>query len=172
MSADESPRSNLVLYQDPDGRTRIQCRFEGETIWLTQALIAELFAVTVPTVNEHLKGIYEDAELPREATIRSFPIVRTEGERSVTREVEVYKASGKAKLHSYIISHRPHPGFGTDPYAIAVVKLEEGVQMMSNIVDCPQTPEALVLDMPLEVTFEVQEKDETIHIPLFKPAEG
>ena len=86
------------------------------------------------------------------------------------REVEVYKASGKAKLHSYIITHRPHPGFGSDPYAIAVVKLEEGPQMMSNIVDCPQTPEALVLDMPLEVTFEPQEKDEAIHIPLFMPA--
>ena len=44
--------------------------------------------------------------------------------------------------------------------------------MMSNIVDCSQTPEALVLDMPLEVTFEPQEKDKAIHIPLFKPAEG
>ena len=88
------------------------------------------------------------------------------------REVEIYKASGKARLHSYIINHRPHPGFGTDPYAIAVVKLEEGVQMMSNVVDCPQTPEALVLDMPLEVTFEPQEQDETIHIPLFKPAKA
>ncbi len=90
MSADESPRSSLVLYQDPDGRTRIQCRFEGETLWLSQALIAELFAVTVPTVNEHLKGIYEDAELPREATIRSFRIVRTEGTRQVSREIEHY----------------------------------------------------------------------------------
>ena len=88
------------------------------------------------------------------------------------RGVEVYKASGKARLHSYIINHRPHPGFGKEPYAIAVVELEEGVKMMSNIVDCPQTPEALVLDMPLEVTFEQQAKDENIFIPLFRPAEG
>ena len=88
------------------------------------------------------------------------------------REVEVYKASGKATLLSYVISHRGHPGFGKDPYAIAVVELEEGVKMMSNIVDCPQTPEALVLDMPLEVTFEQQARDENIFIPLFKPTEG
>ena len=88
------------------------------------------------------------------------------------REVEVYKASGKATLLSYVISHRGHPGFGKEPYAIAVVKLEEGPQMMSNVVGCPQTPEALLLDMPLEVTFEQQTKDESIFIPLFKPVEG
>lgn len=88
------------------------------------------------------------------------------------REVEVYKASGKATLLSYVISHRGHPGFGKEPYAIAVVTLEEGVKMMTNIVDCPQTPEAMVLDMPLEVTFEQQTRDENIFIPLFRPAEG
>ena len=85
-----------------------------------------------------------------------------------TREVEVYKASGKATLYSYIINHRPRPGFGPDPHAIAVVTLEEGPRLMTNIVDCPQTPEALQLDMPLEVTFEQQNDD--IFIPLFKPA--
>ena len=88
------------------------------------------------------------------------------------RDVEIYKASGRATLYSYVISHRPHPGFGTDPYAIAVVTLEEGPRMMTNVVECPQTPEALVLDMPLEVTFEQQARDEEIFIPLFKPAKG
>ena len=47
-----------------------------------------------------------------------------------------------AKLYSYVIHHRPVPGF-TTPYAIAVVELDEGPRMMTNIVDCPQTPEAL-----------------------------
>ena len=87
---DDEPRSGLVLFQTEDGKTRIQCRFEGETIWLTQALIAELFAVTVPTVNEHLKGIFEESELAREATIRSFRIVRSEGNRQVARDIEHY----------------------------------------------------------------------------------
>ena len=79
------------------------------------------------------------------------------------------KASGKAKLHSYVIHHRKVSGF-TPPYAIAVVELAEGPRMMTNIVDCPQTPEALVLDMDLEVTFAPM--DDTITLPLFRPAKG
>jgi hypothetical protein len=82
--------SSLILYQTEDGRTRVQCRFENETVWLTQALMAELFQVTVPTVNEHLKGIYAEGELPPEATIRKFRIVRSEGARRVSREIEHY----------------------------------------------------------------------------------
>ncbi len=82
--------SELILYQTEDGRTRIECRFEGADVWLTQALMAELFQVTVPTINEHLKGIYSEGELPVEATIRKFRIVRSEGTRRVTREIEHY----------------------------------------------------------------------------------
>jgi uncharacterized OB-fold protein len=58
---------------------------------------------------------------------------------------------------------------GKAPHAIAVVALEEGPRMMTNIVGCPQTPQALVLDMPLEVTFETFGE---IALPLFKPAEA
>lgn len=83
-----------------------------------------------------------------------------------TRDVEVFEASGRGTLLSYVIHHRPAPGF-TPPYAIAVVKLEEGPQMMTNIIDCPQTPEALVLDMPLEVAF--VPLDDAITLPLFRP---
>ncbi|MGX1198812.1 Zn-ribbon domain-containing OB-fold protein [Parvibaculum sp. MBR-TMA-1.3b-4.2] len=84
------------------------------------------------------------------------------------REVEVIKASGKATLYSYIINHRPRPDFGEEPHSIAVVQLEEGPRMMTNIVDCPQTPEALELDMPLEVTFE--KATDEISLPKFRPA--
>ena len=87
-----------------------------------------------------------------------------------SRKVRVSKASGKATLYSYVINHRPlAPGF-TEPYAIAVVTLDEGPRMMTNIVECPQTPEALVLDMPLQATFE--KLDDAITLPLFKPAKG
>jgi hypothetical protein len=79
MLEPEPPQSSIILYQTEDGRTRVQCRFEDETIWLTQALIAGLFQVTVPTVNEHLKGIFADGELPVEATVRKLRIVRSEG---------------------------------------------------------------------------------------------
>lgn len=82
------PESSLILYQAEDGRTHIQCRFEGETLWLSQALMAELFQVTVPRVNEHLKGIYAEGELAEAATIRKFRIVRIEGRREVAHEIE------------------------------------------------------------------------------------
>jgi hypothetical protein len=85
------------------------------------------------------------------------------------REVSVVRASGRAILYSYVIHHRPTPGF-TPPYSIAVVQLEEGPRMMTNIVDVAQTPEALQLDMPLEVTF--QRMNDEIHLPLFRPAGG
>lgn len=84
------PESSIVLYRTEDGRTRIECRFEGETLWLTQALMAELFQVTVPTVNEHLKGLFDEGEIDPGATVRSFRIVRTEGNRQVSREIEHY----------------------------------------------------------------------------------
>jgi uncharacterized OB-fold protein len=84
-----------------------------------------------------------------------------------SRDVATFRASGRATLASYVINHRPHPAW-TEPYSIAIVELEEGPRMMSNIVGCPQTPEALVLDMPLEVTFE--NLTDEITLPLFKPA--
>ena len=90
MSDEPLPQSEIILYQTEDGRTRIQCRFEDETLWLTQALIAELFQVSVPTVSEHLKNIYADDELVAEATLRKFRIVRAEGRREVAREIEHY----------------------------------------------------------------------------------
>lgn len=86
----DAPQSELILYQTPDGQTRIQCRFENENVWLTQALMAELFQKDVRTINEHLVNIYEEGELQRDATIRNFRIVRSEGKRQVAREIEHY----------------------------------------------------------------------------------
>ena len=85
MSDDPLPNSEIILYQTEDGRTRVQCRFENETVWLTQALLAELFEIGVNTVNHHLKAIFAEGELRPEATIRYYRIVRTEGKREVAR---------------------------------------------------------------------------------------
>lgn len=77
------------------------------------------------------------------------------------------KVSGRATLHSYVINHRPAPGFEDEaPYAIALVQLHEGPRMMTNIVGVPNTPEDLVLDMELEVAFEDQGG---MKIPKFRP---
>jgi hypothetical protein len=67
-----------------------EMRYEDENIWLTQKMLATLYDVEVPTINYHIKKIFEDDELPREATIRKFLIVQPEGGRTVSREVEHY----------------------------------------------------------------------------------
>lgn len=103
---DESPQSGLILYQTEDGKVRVQCRFEHETIWLSQALIAELFQKDVRTINEHLVNIFEEGELNRDATIRKFRIVRQEGNREVSREVEHYNLSAILAIGYRVRSQR------------------------------------------------------------------
>ena len=83
-----------------------------------------------------------------------------------SRNVEVFKATGRGFLYSYVINHRPRPDLGAEPHSIAVVQLDEGPRMMTNIVGCPQTPEALKLDMPVEATFETFGD---IALPFFQP---
>ena len=89
--------------------------------------------------------------------------------RCASREVEVVKASGKATLYSYVINHRPRADMGTEPHSIAVVTLVEGPRMMTNVINCPQTPQALQLDMPLQVVFGNESAE--IALPYFEPAE-
>lgn len=112
--------SELLLYQTEDGRTRIQCRFEGETVWLTQALMAQLFDIGVGTVNHHLKEIYAEGELSQEATIRSHRIVRTEGNRSVSREIEHYNLDAILAVGFRVRSQR-----GTQFRQWAIARLSE-----------------------------------------------
>ena len=83
-------QSEIILYQTEDGRTRVQCRFEDETLWLTQVQIAELFQTSVPNINLHLKAIYAEGELAAEATIKSHLMVRLEGAWQVSHPVLHY----------------------------------------------------------------------------------
>jgi len=74
----DAPQSSIVLYRTEDGRTRIECRFEDETIWLTQAQIAELFQVTPQNVTLHLRSIFDEGELTEAATCKDYLQVRRE----------------------------------------------------------------------------------------------
>lgn len=98
--------SELILYQTEDGRARIQCRFEDETVWLSQRMMADLFQIGVGTVNHHLKAIFAERELSPEATVRCYRIVRTEGAREVTREIEHYNLEAILAVGYRVRSHR------------------------------------------------------------------
>ena len=82
--------AEFLIFTGQAGEQSIEARYEDETVWLSQKLMAELFAVSVPTVNEHLKNVYETDELTRESTIRNFRIVQQEGGRNVSRQVDFY----------------------------------------------------------------------------------
>jgi hypothetical protein len=91
MSDESFPQSEIILYQTEDGRTRIQCRFENETVWLTQAQIAELFETTPQNVTLHLRGIFAEGELVEAATCKDYLQVRLEGGREVSRKLKHYR---------------------------------------------------------------------------------
>ncbi len=85
-----SDQNQFLLYTAPDGAVKVDVFFKDETVWLTQKALAELFAVKVPAINKHLKNIFDSGELIREATVSKMEIVRGEGSREVTRDVEFY----------------------------------------------------------------------------------
>ena len=82
--------AEFLIFTRQAGEDGIEVRVEGETVWLTQKLMAALFDVDVRTINEHLGNIYSGGEQVREATVRKFRIVQMEGSREVAREVEHY----------------------------------------------------------------------------------
>jgi Virulence protein len=95
MSGDEKKliRNSTVeflLFTSAAGEGSIEVRYEDETIWLSQKMMAALFDVTVPTINVHLKNIYESGELTRDATIRKYLTVQIEGDREVSRTLDYY----------------------------------------------------------------------------------
>jgi len=106
MSDDPLPQSEIILYQAEDGRTRIQCRFEEETLWLTQAQIADLFETTPQNVTLHLKGIFAEGELAEAATCKDYLQVRLEGGREVTRKLRHYRLEAILAVGFRVRSHR------------------------------------------------------------------
>lgn len=80
----------FTIYQSTDGSITTEVRLEGDTVWLSQKQMADLFDKNVPNINEHISNIYSEGELESAATIRKFRIVRQEGQRQVEREIEHY----------------------------------------------------------------------------------
>lgn len=80
----------FLLYETEDGRTRVECRFAEDTIWLSQAMMAELFQTSPQNMTLHLKALYAEGEITPDATCKSYLQVRPEGDRQVRRTVKFY----------------------------------------------------------------------------------
>lgn len=83
-------QNQVILYTAADRKVMANVFFANDTFWLTQSVMSELFGVKIPAISKHLKNIYESKELSPEETVSKMEIVQIEGERQVTREVEVY----------------------------------------------------------------------------------
>lgn len=83
-------KNNIILYKGDEGAATIEVLLKDDTMWSTQKTMAELFDVTAPTINEHLKNIFQTGELNEMSTIRNFLIVQKEGNREVTRKINFY----------------------------------------------------------------------------------
>ncbi len=120
------PESQIAIYQTEDGQTRVNVRFEGETVWLSQKLMAELFDIAIPTINEHLKNIFSTKELEEDSVIRNFRITAEDGKtydtkhynldviialgyRVNSRRATQFRIWATARLRDYIIK-----GFALD----------------------------------------------------------
>ena len=82
--------AEFLTFASQNESNSIEVRFEDETLWLTQQLIAELFQTSIPNISMHIKSIYEDKELEAGATLKNFLTVRQEGSRQVNRNLEYY----------------------------------------------------------------------------------
>ena len=82
--------AEFLIFTNQAGEDGIEVRYQDETIWLTQKLMAELFDTTKSTISEHLRNIYTSKELNKSSTVRNFRTVRKEGNRNVERELEFY----------------------------------------------------------------------------------
>ncbi|ENR5393898.1 TPA: virulence RhuM family protein [Providencia rettgeri] len=89
----EAPQGEFVLFRSEDGQTRVECRFESDTLWLSQAEIANLYQVTPQAITQHVKAVYEEGELVQNSTCKSFLQVRQEGNRQVNRNTLHYNLS-------------------------------------------------------------------------------
>ena len=91
MSQELTPQENeIILYSTPDGVVRVEVFFQGETFWLSQKKMGELFGVESHTITYHLQEIYKSAELQEVSTTRKIRVVQKEGNRDVTRDIDFY----------------------------------------------------------------------------------
>lgn len=103
---DSKPQSQLILYQTEDGQTQIQVVMQGDTVWLTQKEMAELFQRDKSVISRHINNVFKEGELQPEATVAKIATVQQEGERTITRDVEYYNLDVIISVGYRVKSHR------------------------------------------------------------------
>lgn len=86
----QAPQGEFVLFTSADGKTRVECRFESDTLWLSQAAMAELYQVSSQAITQHIKAVYSEGELEQNSTCKDYLQVQLEGGREVKRNILHY----------------------------------------------------------------------------------
>lgn len=128
--------AEFLMFTSQAGESSIEVRVEDGSVWLSQKLMATLFDVTVPTINEHLKNIFNESELQAEATIRKFRIVQQEGAREVNRNIDFYSLDAIISIGYRVNSKRATQfrqwatavlrGFAIKGYVLDKQRMENG----------------------------------------------
>ncbi|MBI2146605.1 virulence RhuM family protein [Candidatus Woesearchaeota archaeon] len=137
--------AEFLIFTAQSGEESIEVKYADETVWLSQKMMAKLFDVTIPTINEHLKNIYQSKELDENSTIRKFRIVQTESNRSVQREIDFYNLDAIISLGYRVNSQRATQfriwatrvlkQFAIKGYVLDKKRLENGIFLNHNYFD-------------------------------------
>lgn len=90
MKNKKQDNNQIIIYEGDEGQPKLEVRIEGETVWLTQAQLGELFGTTKQNISLHIQNIYDEGELSRQATVKKYLTVQKEGDREVSRDIEYY----------------------------------------------------------------------------------
>ena len=135
---------DFLIFTKESGQS-IEAKYFDENVWLTQKLIAKLFDVKVPTINEHLKNIYSNKELNKNSTIRKFLTVQKEGNRKINRKIDFYnldaiisvgyRVNSKRATNFRIWATRILKQFAIKGFALDKKRLENGSYLSKNYFD-------------------------------------
>jgi len=103
---DQPAKSEIILYQAKDGKTRLQVRFQGETVWLPLNQMAELFQRDKSVISKHIRNIFDEGEIDRRSTVANFATVRREGTREIERNIEYFNLDVIISVGYRVKSHR------------------------------------------------------------------
>ena len=101
-----TPGGEFILFQTEDGRTRLEVRFQGDTVWLSLKQMAELFQRDKSVISRHIKNVFEEGELAQEGTVAKSATVQMEGSKRVSREIEFYNLDVIISVGYRVKSHR------------------------------------------------------------------
>jgi hypothetical protein len=143
---DQSKKSQIIIYQDSDGNIQLDVRFDGDTAWLTQKMISQLFDVDRTVITKHLQNIFKDGELDQLSTSAKFALVQKEGTREVLRDVEYYNLDAILSV-GYRVNSKQATQFRI--WATKRLKdyLVQGYAINDNIIDTTHQEYQNIIDL-------------------------